>query len=117
MPQNKVDRSILQGESIELFRAALRNPNTKEPYERRLIHFLKTVQLTPDDLVKLAKKRPLEVEKKIISFISAQNSRPENDEITGATVGNCLKAIRLLVEMNDVVSLNWKKIRKVLPRA
>jgi Thioredoxin len=27
-----------------------------------------------------------------------------------------LKAVRLLLEMNDV-SLNWKKIRRVLPRA
>ena len=117
MPQNKVDRSILQGESIELFTAALRNLNTRDPYERRLIYFLKTVQLSPNELVNLAKNKPLEVEKKIISFISSQSSRAENGEITGATVGNSLKAIRLLLEMNDVVSLNWKKIRKVLPRA
>src|SRR5262249_9440212 len=98
-------------------RAALRNPNTRDPYERRLIHFLKTVKLTPDELVKVAKKKPLEVERKIISFISSQNIRAENGEITWATVGNSLKAIRLLLEMNDIVSLNWKKIRKVLPRA
>ena len=51
-----------------------------------------------------------------ISFISKQNSRAQRGEITAATVGNCLKAIRLLLEMNDI-SLNWKKIRRVLPRA
>ena len=32
------------------------------------------------------------------------------------TVGNALKAIRLLLEMNDV-SLNWKKIKRILPKA
>jgi hypothetical protein len=40
-----VDRSILQGESIELFRAAIKSPATRDPYERRLIHFLKIMEL------------------------------------------------------------------------
>jgi hypothetical protein len=43
-------------------------------------------------------------------------TRVENQEITGATVSNFLKAVRLLLEMNDV-SLNWKKIRRILPSA
>jgi hypothetical protein len=43
-----VDRSILQGESIELFRAAIKNPATRDPYERRLIHFLKIMKLAHD---------------------------------------------------------------------
>jgi hypothetical protein len=72
--------------------------------------------LAPDDFVTAAKKNSSSIEKQIISFISKQNSRAEKGEITTATVGNCLKAVRLLLEMNDV-SLNWKKIRRVLPRA
>jgi hypothetical protein len=111
-----VDRSILQGESIELFRAAIKSPATRDPYERRLIHFLKIMELAPDDFVAAAKKNSASIEKQIISFISMQNSRAERGEITTVTVGNCLKAVRLLLEMNDV-SLNWKKIRRVLPRA
>jgi hypothetical protein len=43
-----VDRSILQGESIELFRAAIKSPATRDPYERRLIHFLKIMKLAPE---------------------------------------------------------------------
>ena len=35
--RQSLDRSILHGESIELFRAAIRNPATLDPYERRLI--------------------------------------------------------------------------------
>jgi integrase len=116
MSGKTVDRSILQGESIELFRAAIKSPATRDPYERRLIQFLKIIKLAPDDFVTAAKKNSSSIEKQIISFISKQNSRAEKGEITTATVGNCLKAVRLLLEMNDV-SLNWKKIRRVLPRA
>ena len=111
-----LDRSILQGDSIELFRAAIKSPWTRDPYERRLINFLNQVSLTPDEFVSLAKRDPSSVEKKVMSFISVQKKRVENKEITGATVSNFLKAIRLLLEMSDV-NLNWKKIRRILPRA
>jgi integrase len=111
-----LDRSSLEGESIELFRAAIKSPYTRDPYERRLINFLNHVDLSPDEFVAMGKKDPLLVEKKIMSFIGAQKARVEKGEITGATVSNFLKAVRLLLEMNDV-SLNWKKIRRGLPRA
>ena len=62
-----------------------------------------------------AKIHPTEAEKEIISLVSTENERYEKGEIT-ATVGNALKAIRLLLEMNDV-TLNWKKIRRILPKA
>jgi integrase len=116
MSRQTLDRSILQGESIELFRAAIRNSATRDPNERRLIGFLKDVNITPDAFVTMAKKDARLFERKIISFISTQNLRTEKGEITSGTVSNSLKAIKLLLEMNDV-SLNWKKIRRVLPRA
>jgi len=72
--------------------------------------------MTPDEFVQEAQIDPIKAEKKIISFVSVENARCEKGEITAATVGNALKAIRLLLEMNDV-SLNWKKIRRILPRA
>jgi integrase len=111
-----LDRSILQGECVELFRAAIKSPWTRDPYERRLINFLNHVNMSPAEFVSLAKNDPSSVEKKLIAFISDQKRRVENQEITGATVSNFLKAIRLLLEMNDV-SLNWKKIRRILPSA
>ena len=116
MPRKTVDRSILQGEHIELFRAAIRSQSTRDPYERRLIRFLKWIDLTPDHFISMSKKDPSFSEKKIISFICMQVSRAQRGEITSGTISNFLKAIRLLLEMNDI-SLNWKKIRRVLPRA
>jgi hypothetical protein len=111
-----VDRAVLTGESMIMFRAAVKNPYTRDPYERRLSNFLIMVKMTPDEFVSLAKIQPSEVEKKIISFISRENDRHERREITASTVGNVLKAIRTLLEMNDVY-LNWKKIRRILPKA
>jgi integrase len=111
-----IDRKSLQGECIELFRAAIRSPSTMDPYERRLIGFLNHVNLTPDEFVTLGRNNPATVEKKLISFIDFQKTRVEKGEITGATISNFLKAVRLLLEMNDI-SLNWKKIRRTLPRS
>jgi integrase len=114
--RQSLDRSSLEGECIDLFRAAIKSPYTKDPYERRLINFLNHVDLSPDEFVAMGKKDPLLVERKIMSFIGAQKTRVEKGELTGATVSNFLKAVRLLLEMNDV-SLNWKKIRRILPKA
>src|SRR5215831_9228466 len=77
-----VDRGVLTGESIVMFRAAVKNPHTRDPYERRLINFLNVVKMTPDEFVSLAKNQPSDVEKKIISFISKENDR--HDIITVA---------------------------------
>ena len=40
MTGGKLDRSILQGESFELFSAAIRSPSTRDPYERKLLGLL-----------------------------------------------------------------------------
>ena len=116
MPGKSLDRSTLKGECIELFRAAIRSPSTMDPYERRLMSFLNHVNLTPDEFVNLEKKNPSAVEKKLMSFIGFQKARIGKGEITGGTVSNLLKAVRLLLEMNDI-SLNWKKIKRTLPRS
>ena len=81
-----------------------------------MINFLKYVKLSPDDFVTLSRNQPSSVERKLIAFIGAQKARVEKKEITGATISNFLKAVRLLLEMNDV-SLNWKRIRRTLPRS
>ena len=41
MAVKTVDRTFLKGQSVELFRAAIKCQATLDPYERRLIGFLK----------------------------------------------------------------------------
>jgi len=72
--------------------------------------------MDPDSFVNLAKSEPQVAEKKIISYINEQVQRAEEGMITESTIRNPLKAIKVLLEMNDA-SLNWKKIRCLLPRA
>ena len=50
-----------------------------------------------------------------LKFIQFQLERVHNREITGSTVNNYLKSIKLFCEMADI-SLPWKKIARGLPR-
>ncbi len=77
LSRKQVDRSLLSGESITLFRAAIRNAATRDPYERRLITFLKRIEMDPDSFVDLAKSHPQVSEKKIISYINEEVHRAD----------------------------------------
>jgi integrase len=112
---NIVNRSILDGECITIFRAAVRSKYTLDPYERRLIAFLSDVGMRCDEFVGLAKKNPAAVEKMVIDFVLKEKHRLEQGSIASSTIGNKLKPIKLLLEMNDAIGLNWKKIKRLLP--
>ena len=62
--------SLLQGESFELFSVAIRSPATRDPYERKLLGFLKRINMSPDDFVLFVKgENPSAAGKKIISLL------------------------------------------------
>ena len=71
------------------------------------------MQMTPESL---AKTDHSGAEKKIIAFAFELKKRHERAEIAAGTVHNCVKCVRLLLEMNDIV-LNWKKISRILHKA
>jgi hypothetical protein len=72
MAVKTVDRTFLQGQSAELFRAAIKSHATLDPYERRLIGFLKKMNArSPDAFVTFARKNPALAENKIIAFLSS----------------------------------------------
>jgi integrase len=117
MAVKTVDRTFLQGQSVELFRAAIKSQATLDPYERRLIGFLKRMDArSPNAFVEFAKCNPAVAENKIIAFLSSERARADCGEISAGTINNWVKATRLFLDMSDV-QLNWKKIRRVLPRA
>ncbi len=110
-----VDRSILKGEEIDIFRAAIKSPVTRDVYERRLINFLNNLKTTPDEFLSLARNDPSAAERKIIAFAFELKNKSQRGEIAAGTVHNCVKCVRLLLEMNDIY-LNWKKISRILPK-
>ena len=82
MAVKTVDRTFLQGRSAELFRAAIKSQATRDPYERRLIGFLKRMDAKPPDaFVEFARNNPTLVENKIIAFLSSERARADRDEI------------------------------------
>jgi integrase len=52
----------------------------------------------------------------IVRFLQFQRERVEREEITGATLRNYVKAIKLFCEMTDV-PVPWKKITRGLPKS
>jgi hypothetical protein len=51
----------------------------------------------------------------VLRFIHFQKERVDRKEITGATVGNYAKSIKLFCDMADI-PIPWKKITRGLPR-
>lgn len=104
----------LEGESVKIFREAVRAEETWLQYERRFWRFLNWLGETPDGfLAKTRNNRPW-AESKIIEYIMLQKERVRKREISEGTVPNFKKPVKLFLEMNDV-TLNWKKINKTLP--
>ncbi len=63
MAVKTVDRTFLQGQSIELFCAAIKSQATRDPHERRLIGFLKRMNTeSPDAFVEFARNNTVLVE-------------------------------------------------------
>jgi hypothetical protein len=52
----------------------------------------------------------------IIQFLQYQKSRVVRKEITGSTLRNYLKVVKLFCEMNDLY-VPWKKLTRELPKA
>lgn len=105
------------------FLYALRAPETKRQYPRRLKVFLDHLGLRGDlqdqakqFLIK-AKSNPQWAQSSFMHFISFQKQRVEHREISPGTIANYYKATKLFVEMNtDVPIINWKRVSRGLPR-
>jgi hypothetical protein len=109
-------RPIIEGKSIAILREALDSPLTREAYERRLRRFFNDVGLTVDKFVSKAKSDPKWAEKLITEYMLKQKQRVLNKEIAAGSLGNIRKPLKLLLEMNDVQGINWKKISRFMPK-
>jgi hypothetical protein len=78
MTVKTVDRTFLQGQSAELFRAGIKSQATRDPYERRLIGFLKRMDAkSADAFVEFVRNNPILTENKIIAFLSSERARAD----------------------------------------
>ena len=109
---------------LALFMYALRAPETRRQWPRRLKTFLDFLEMggvsSLEEQARLfivkARQLPHWAQDNLIRFMNVQRDRARRAEISESTIPNYYKAAKLFCEMNDVV-LNWKKILCGLPRA
>jgi hypothetical protein len=110
-----------------MFLYALNSPVTKERYSTRLRYFFAKIGLTKNDnannhieqlcrnFVEKGKQDPNWIINNIVAFLAEYKDRYDRREITGSTIRNYVKVVKLLCEMNDIV-IPWKKITRGLPK-
>ena len=109
------DLSSLKGKSTKIFLEAIKSHATREVYTRRLATFLEYAGMDVDSFVKKAKAQPQWAQEIIVKYLLKEKERAVKKEIGPSTVSNVKKPVKLLLEMNDVSGINWKKISRLLP--
>ena len=106
-----------------LYLYALKSPVTREKYQKRLEKFFDFIGLAGLTVEEKSKCFIQMVEREgsqwvfnnLINFMQFHLARVHSKEITGATLRNYLKGIKLFCEMADI-PITWKKITRGLPR-
>jgi len=111
------DLSLLEGKATRLFLEAIKSSVTQEVYKRRLATFLEYAAMDVDSFVTKAKVNPRWAEDVVLNYLLDQKEGALKKEIQAITVGNVKKPVKLLLEMNDVSGINWKKISRIMPSA
>lgn len=114
---------------LQLFLYALRAPESRRQYPRRLKIFLdylteneQLVSISLEDQAKefinKTRNNPKWANTQLMEFVLFQKERARSGEIVFTTIRNYLKATKLFLDMNSEVPLiNWKRIIRALPSA
>ncbi len=107
---------------LQHFTYALRAPETKRQYPKRLKMFMDFVQIEGDrkqqakTLKEKIKGDPEWFKISLIRFFEYQKERARKNDIAFSTISNYYKAIKLFIDMSfDTPIINWKKISKGIP--
>jgi hypothetical protein len=119
----QTEQKVEESNAYSLFVYAIRSPLTRDYYLRRLRIFFNHINLMPNETMEercnyFAKngiQDPNWAFSCVIKFLQFQKDRVQREEITGATLRNFVKSIKLFCEMSDIV-ITWKKITRGLPK-
>ena len=128
MVENQVNNNYKEQDIWPLYLYALKSPVTRQKYQKRLEKFFDFLEMdgsTVEEKSKSFIKRIHREEENnnnsqwvfnsLIKFMQFHLERVNRKEITGATVRNYVKSIKLFCEMADI-PIAWKKITRGLPR-
>jgi integrase len=123
----------LESDPYAMFVFAMNAKQTRDKYTARLRRFFDFINI-PGDNIEERCKLAVQIEKErsktsssnncnndkwflnnVLRFLQGEKDRVERKEITGATLRNYVKAVKLFCEMNDIV-IPWKKIPRGLPK-
>ena len=118
-----VEQSLEESNAYSLFVYAIRSQVTRDYYLRRLKIFFNyinlqsnlTIEETCNYFANKGTKDPSWAFNCILKFLQYQKDRVEKQDITGATLRNFIKAIKLFCEMSDI-PIQWKKITRGLTK-
>jgi hypothetical protein len=100
----------------------LNSQYAKRQYPRRLKLFFDHLGLAGEleeqgqAFLDKAKENPHWAQETIIDFIDFHKKRVLNKELAAGTLLNFFQPIKLFCEMNDLTTLNWKRLSKALPK-
>jgi hypothetical protein len=100
----------------------LNSPYAKRQYPRRLKLFFDHLKLAGEleeqgqTFLDKAKDNPHWAQESIIDFIDFHKKRVLKKELAAGTLMNFFQPIKLFCEMNDLTTLNWKRLSKALPK-
>lgn len=105
---------------------AINAEQTREKCITRMKKFLETIGIDQEKKLTIQKRCKVFTDKArtekeglvsvIIQFLQYQKSRVSNKEITGLTLRNYVKVLKLFCEMNDLL-VPWKKLTRGLPKS
>jgi hypothetical protein len=114
---------LKESDAYSLFVYAINTPATRVKYEGRLKKFFDFIGIQGTSLrerciifYQRSKDDTNWATESIINFLQMQKERAVNKEISGATVRNYVKTIKLFCEMSEIL-VAWKKITRGLPKA
>jgi hypothetical protein len=115
-----------ESEPYDLFVFAIHAQQTREKYITRMKKFLEIIGIDQEKKLTMQERCKLFADKSrcekgwlvnvIIKFLQYQKGRVNSKEITGSTLRNYVKVLKLFCEMNDLL-VPWKKLTRGLPKA
>jgi integrase len=119
------NQKTIMSDEIEpwsLFIYAMKSPMTRDRYQTRVAKFFEFIGIEGTAIEEKARNFVIKAKddtpwafNSIMKFTYFQRQRVDRKEISGATVRNYVKSIKLFCEMADIL-IQWKKITRGLPR-
>jgi site-specific recombinase XerD len=106
---NKAQNKLMQQRSVLLFNSAIKSEETMRHYTMFLDEFKDHFIIKSYD--KLVTIEPKKIQEMLETFLMYQNQQGHSLSY----INGKLSALKLFFGMNDVVALNWLKLRKMLP--